>query len=79
MPDYPPLDGPEPQIYTQEDVANWYQQLQNLAVANAIIKKCERCNVPVDPSRKECDALCVFYQNLIREEQQQQARSPLAV
>lgn len=79
MPEYPPLQGPEPRIYTDEDVNNWYQQLQNLAVANAVIAKCERCNIPVDPSRRECDALCTFYQGLIAEDRQQSARSQLSV
>lgn len=79
MPTYPPLQGPEPRIYTDEDVGNWYQQLQNLAVANAVIQKCERLNIPVDPSRRECDSLCTFYCGLIEEEKQQSARSTLSV
>lgn len=79
MPEYPPLQGPEPRIYTDEDVGNWYQQLQNLAVANAVIQKCERCNIPVEPSRRECDALCTFYHTLIEEDKQVTARSTLSV
>ena len=79
MPEYPPLQGPEPRIYTDEDVNNWYQQLQNLAVANAVIAKCERCQIPVDPSRRECDSLCTFYQRMIEEDKQVSARSQLSV
>lgn len=79
MPEYPPLNGPEPRIFTDEDVSNWYQQLQNLAVTNAVIAKCERCNIPVEPSRRECDALCTFYHGLIDEDKQQSARSHLSV
>lgn len=76
MPDYPALNSPVPQLYTQDDVSTWYQQLQNLAVVDAVIKKCERCAIPVDPSRRECDALCTFFQGLIAEETAQNTTSP---
>ncbi len=76
MANYPPLDQPVPQIFTNEHVKAWEEQLRNLAVADAVIKKCERCNIPVQTSRTECDALCDFYQGMIAEETGQQSTNP---
>lgn len=79
MPEYPPLDMPEPSIYTSEHVKEWEEQLRNLAVANAVIQKCERCKIPVQTSRTECDALCEFYQTMIAEVTGQQSTRPLPI
>lgn len=79
MANYPPMDGPLPQVYSSEHVKAWEEQLRNLAVADAVIKKCERCNIPVQASRTECDALCDFFQAMIAEETGQQTPSPRPV
>lgn len=79
MASYPPLDQPVPQLYTSDHVKEWEEQLRNLAVADAVIKKCERCNIPVQTSRTECDALCDFFQGMLAEERGQQAARPLAI
>lgn len=76
---YPPLEGPEPQIFSREHIKEWEEQLRNLSVANAVINKCERCRIPVQTSRTECDSLCEFFQGLIAEETGQQATRPLVV
>lgn len=73
---YPPMDQPMPQIYSHEHVKEWEEQLRNLAVADAVIKKCERCKIPVQTSRTECDSLCEFFQAMIEEERGQQATRP---
>jgi hypothetical protein len=79
VPDYPPIEGPIPQIFTEDHIREWEQQLQNLAVANAIIQKCERCNIPVAASRADCDGLCAFFHAMLAEERGQQAANPLAL
>jgi len=79
MPEYPPLSVPAPSPYTDDHIREWEQQLQNLAVADAIIKKCERCKIPVDASRRDCDGLCEFFQRMIAEERGQQAARPAPI
>jgi hypothetical protein len=79
MPNYPPTEGPVPQVFTDQHIREWEQQLQNLAVANAIIQKCERCGIPVQTSRQDCDALCSFFQAMLAEERGQQTPNPLAL
>lgn len=74
---YPPMPGPPPQIFTHEHVAGWERELQNLAVADWILQKAERAGVPVEATRRDCDALCQFFQRMIAEETGQQASNPL--
>lgn len=76
MPEYPPLNSPIPPIYTQDHVRDWEQALQQLAITNEVIKKCERCRIPVEASRQECDSLCEFFRHMIAEERGQQASMP---
>lgn len=77
MADYPQLQGAPPQIFTPDHVRDWEAGLQQLAVTNAVIQKCERCNIPVQTSRQECDSLCDFFHRMIDEERGQQAANPL--
>ena len=79
MPDYPPLEGPPPQIFTDEHVRGWEQQLHNLAVANAIISKGERMGITMEQTRRDCDGLCEFFHRALAEERGQQAEHPLPV
>lgn len=53
--------------------------MQQLAIANHVISKCEACNMPVQSQREECDALCVFYQGLNREWRGPQSTNPEAI
>lgn len=67
MAQYPPLDGPPPSPYNADDVRRWEEALRQLAVADQLIKRCERCKIPASASRTDCDALCDFFQGLISE------------
>jgi hypothetical protein len=67
MPDYPELDVPPPSPYNEDDFRRWEEALRQLAVADHLIKRCERCNIPVSAARTDCDALCTFFQSLMKE------------
>jgi hypothetical protein len=66
-PAYPPMSGTEPKIFTQQDFAEWEDALQKLAVVNHILQRCERCKLPVEAARADCDGLCSFYNSLMAE------------
>ena len=77
--DYPPLEGPAPQIWSQEQVALAEQHLRTLAIVDYILKKCERCGIEVGQTRADCDGLCTFFQNIIKEEKGKDAPLPTAI
>lgn len=63
MPNYPKLEKPLPRIFTSDHFASVDAAMQQLAIANALITKCERCKWPVEGHRAECDKLCSFYES----------------
>lgn len=77
--EYPPLEGPEPQIWTADHVRAAEEALRQLAVADAILKKCERCKIPVNELRADCDGMCQFFTHWLEEYRGQQASLPLAI
>ena len=76
MPKYPKLDKPLPKIFTSDHFQSWDQAMQQLAIANAVITKCERCKMPVEGHRQECDSLCSFFEGLNAEWRGPQADNP---
>lgn len=73
MPTYPPLEGPPPQVWTADHVRMAEDGLRQVAVTDAILKKCERCKVHVGETRAECDSLCDFFQTFLSEHKGQQS------
>ncbi len=71
MAKYPKVKQAPPPIYTAEHFKDWEAALHQLAIANHHIAKCERCGMPVEAYRQECDQLCDFFRGL-----QQEYRDP---
>jgi hypothetical protein len=46
-----------PVIFTTDHFAAWDEAARNLAIADAIIRKCEDCGWPVSEARQECDRM----------------------
>lgn len=67
MEKYPPLEEQPPNPYDDNDYRRWEEALRQLAVADHLIKRCEKCNIPTAASRADCDALCRFFNSLIAE------------
>lgn len=61
---YPNLTAVPPSVFNSDYFASWDAAMQQLAIANHVIAKCEACGMPVQGQREECDALCEFYQGL---------------
>lgn len=76
---YPPIEGPIPEVWTQQHLARAEESLRQLAVVDHILQKCERCNIPNGALRADCDGLCRFFQSVIEEMRGQQAALPQAV
>lgn len=72
-PQYPPLEGEMPRVYNDDDVRRWEEALRQLAVADAIIRQCDRCNIPASAARTDCDGLCRFFNALLAEHRGPQA------
>lgn len=79
MPNYPPIDGPPPQVWTEQHTAAAEDALRQLALVDHILQKCERCKIPVTELRADCDGLCNFFQRIIAEQRGQQAELPAAL
>lgn len=67
MAKYPKLTQPAPAIYTAEHYRDWDEAMRQLAIANHLIQRCEKCGMPVEQLRQECDGLCEFFAGLNRE------------
>lgn len=64
---YPEISGPPPMVYTPDHYREVDEALRLLAIANHILQKCERCNMPVEALRMECDAACAFFNSFNNE------------
>lgn len=49
-----------PSPLTVDDLARIEEALRQLAVAENLIQRCERCKIPVTEARADCDALKSF-------------------
>lgn len=67
MAEYPQLESSPPAIWNESHVANWEEALRQLSIVDAILKKCERCKIPVGELRQECDSCCEFLTNLLND------------
>lgn len=67
MPTYPPLQQTEPMVLTHEDRANIESAMQQLAISDAMIQRMERCKLPCNAQRADCDAVCSFFQAILGE------------
>lgn len=76
MANYPNMTSEPPRIYTADDFANWDEALRQLAVWDHVLQKCERCKMPVEALRQECDAACDFFNGLSAEWRGAQADYP---
>lgn len=76
MPTYVKLKKPLPKIFNSNHFQSWDEAMQQLAIANAIISKCERCGMQVDAHRQGCDSLCSFFEGLNAEWRGPQSESP---
>lgn len=79
MATYPPLEGPEPAVFDDTHAAAAEDALRQLALTDAIVRKCERCKITVGELRKDCDGLCDFFTNFLAEYRGQAATLPQAV
>lgn len=73
---YPKLDKPLPRIFSSDHFSSWDAAMQQLAIANGILEKCEKCKMPVEGQRAECDALCEYFSGLNAEWRGPQSAAP---
>lgn len=63
MPNYSTPDS-LPVMFTSDHFQSWDEAARRLAIANAIIMKCEKCGFPVSEERKTCDQMMDMLDNL---------------
>lgn len=56
-----------PSPFDHNDLLQVEQMLQHLGVSEALIKRCQRCKIPVSEHDADCQALCEFYQSILAE------------
>lgn len=76
-PQYAELKDPLPMIYTPDHYKDWDAAMRQLAIANAVISKCEKVQMPVSEERLTCDALCSHFNRLNAEFRGPQAANPI--
>jgi hypothetical protein len=76
MPNYAKMEKDPPKIFNSDYFSSWDQAMQQLAIANWVISKCEKCGMPVEAMRAECDGLCSFFAGLNAEWRGPQAQAP---
>lgn len=74
---YDELKSQPPVIFNSDHFYDWDTAMQQLSIADHILQKCERCNMPVQEERARCDALCEFFQGLNQEWRGTQAVQPV--
>lgn len=79
MPNYPALETLPPPTYGPDDVRAAEDALRQLAVVDELLKRCDRCKIPVSELRKDCDGLCEFFENFLSEHKGQGAPLPHAI
>lgn len=79
MAEYPPYDGPPPNPFPDGTLAAVEEALRRLSYGNELLKRCERCNIPVSEMRKDCDGMCAFFNSVLDEIKGQQAPIPTPV
>jgi hypothetical protein len=70
---------PVPQLYTADHYRSWDEAMRQLAIVDALLRKCESCNMPVAQLREECDGLCEFFTGLNRQFRNVQMDQPEAL
>ena len=73
---YPQLESIPPQVYTADHWAEVDRAMRELAIIDHLLQKCERCKMPVEALRAECDGACQFFQALQAEYRGLQATNP---
>lgn len=56
MPQYPPLNEPLPNPYTEEDFGRMEDALRQTVRVHHLIERMKRCKIPCDALERDCDA-----------------------
>lgn len=73
---YPPLEGAPPVVWDESTAGEMERALQQLAVADAIIRAGEAVQIPMAEVRAECDAMCAAAQRILAHVRGQQSPHP---
>jgi len=53
--------------FSEQDMARIEDAYRRLSIPKGLIARCERCGIPCDQAKRDCDALEQFFAKLIAE------------